>query len=389
MNNGTKDNIRNNRIADRKKTTGLASTTRKIRRMDEKTKRCKRSTAGQTAVRTSSDATNAFLNCTFLPKLNTKDAVHLNKGKTERDFYKSLSKVERHYNISAMPIKNFSYPYNIALSMWDMQAKVRRSLACWADFKLLQHSSNTYIAIEEKCNIDTILYYVPIIPLYKLLKDPERKKSAQLLLSVCSYLYHIADIPYYRQDQSYLAWMYEIHKEWVEQEEEEELTKSYLQEFDKADWIGDRMEQKIFNRINLDLLHLRIEKFNGLNKFDNACKKVAENALSLYTLYPKESIFRNASVEDEDTNEDYYENESIGMDKYISFISDISGWLPDSIIEQLNNEFNEYGRMQEPVILKNFDGRKIPADNLNFECKLFTLLEDLTYLLHNHKIFGR
>lgn len=389
MSNGTKDNIRNNRTADRKKTTGIASTTRKVHRMDEKIKRRRRSTERQTAVRTHSDVANAFLNCTFLPKLNTKEVVQLNNAKTERDFYKSLSKVERHYNIGAMPTKDFGYPYNIALSMWDINSKVSGTLACWADFKLLQDKKNTYISIEEKCNINTILYYVPIIPLYKLLKDPERKKSAQLLLSVCSYLYHIADIPYYRQDQSYLAWIYEIHKDWIEQEEEEELTKSYLKEFDKADWIGDRMEQKMFNRINLDLLQQRIEKFNGLNKFDNACKKVAENALSLYTLYPKESIFRNASVEDEDTDEDYYENESIGMEKYISFISDISGWLPDNIIEQLNNEFNEYGKMQEPVILKNFDGRKIPADNLNFECRLFTLLEDLTYLLHNYKTFEK
>ena len=387
MNYGTQNYSRNNRFTNRKKTGRLTSTARKIYRLDEETKRCKRNTARQTAVCTHSDVTNAFLNCTFLPKLSTKEVVQNKKStvKTERDFYKSLSKVAKHYNTVPLATNGFKYPYKIALSMWDIQLKVKTSLAYWADFKLLQNDMNTYIAIEEKYDMDTTLYYIPIIPLYKLLKDPERKKAAQLLLSVCSYLYHIADIPYYRQEHSYLAWMYEIHRDWVEQDEEEELTKSYLQEFDKADWIGDKMEQKLFNRINLERFKQRIEKFHSRNKFDRACKKLAQNAWSLYTLFPKASIFRNASVDDVDMDDGHDENDCIGMEKYISFISDINGWLPDNLIEQLNNEFNEYGKMQEPVILKNFDGTKIPSDNLDFECRLFTLLEDLAHLLHHYK----
>lgn len=389
MNYGTENNIGNNHITSRRKTKGIASTTRKFRRMDEKAKRCKRSTERQAAVRTHSHVANAFLGNTFLPKLNLKEIAQDNSSKTERDFYKSLSKVARHYNIKTMPTKELNYPYNMVLAIWDIAAKVKRTLPYWADCKLLQDGNKTYIAFEEKCDMDATLYYIPIIPLFKLLKDPDHKKAGQLLLSVCSYLYHIVDIPYYRQDQSYLAWIFDMHLEWVEQDEEEEVTKSYLQEFDKADLIGDRIEQKLFNRINLDVFKQRIDKFRSRNKLDRACKKIAENALSLYTQYPKESIFRNASVNDEDPENEYDENDSIGMEKYISFISDIRGWLPDNIIEQLNNEFNEYGMMQEPVIHKNFDGRKIKSGDLKFECRIFKLLDDLTHLLHNYKTFEK
>ena len=53
--------------------------------------------------------------------------------------------------------------------------------------------------------------------------------------------------------------------------------------------------------------------------------------------------------------------------------------------ESINNEFNEYGKMEEPTICKAFDGSKITQGNLDFENRLFELLDDLSYLLYNYK----
>jgi hypothetical protein len=47
------------------------------------------------------------------------------------------------------------------------------------------------------------------------------------------------------------------------------------------------------------------------------------------------------------------ENEIIGMEKYISFIADTKGWLYESLSDSINNEFNEYGAMEEPTISKS------------------------------------
>ena len=269
--------------------------------------------------------------------------------------------------------------------MWDMETKVKRTNINWDSFKLVQDSKKTFFVSEERYNVGTTLYYIPIAPLFKMLKDPKRKKTAQVLLSVCSYLYHIADVPYYRQEDSYLYWLYETHKDWVEQDEETDETETYRSELRNAEYIGDRIEQKLFNRSNLKIFEQRLNRFKSLDTFDRECWQVACNAFALCTEYPKATFFRNAPLPEEDPYDDDYETEAIGMEKYISFIADTKGWLYESLSESINNEFNEYGKMEEPTICKAFDGSKITQGNLDFENRLFELLDYFSYLLYNYK----
>ncbi|TEB41257.1 hypothetical protein D0809_26450, partial [Flavobacterium circumlabens] len=141
-----------------------------------------------------------------------------------------------------------------------------------------------------------------------------------LLISVCSYLYHIADIPYFRQENSYLYWMYEMHKEWVEQDDETDENEAYKLEFEKAKFIGDCIEQKIFNPMSLQVFGQRLDTFKRSDAFDHECWQIACNAFVLYTEYPKASIYRNAPMREQDPDNDDDDNETIGMEKYISFI---------------------------------------------------------------------
>ncbi|WP_410219745.1 hypothetical protein [Pedobacter sp.] len=371
--------------------TAVAPTVGRVRQLATKTKGRKPSAKGQTEIRTDSNVTNGILKCTFLPKLKTAQSVQACKGtaKTERDFYKSLSKLAEHYGIEPMQTKDFGFPYNIALGMWDMEAKVNRTNINWDSFKLVQDSKKTFLVSEERYNTGTTLYYIPIVPLFRMLHDKGRKHNAHLLLSVCSYLYHIADIPYYRQQDSYLYWLYETHKDWVEQDEETEETECYRNEIKRAEWIGDNIEQKLFNRINLTLFEQRLSQFKSRDTFDRECWQVACNAYALYTEYPNATIFRNAPMPEQDPYNDDYDNEAITMEKYISFIADTKGWLYESLKDSINNEFNEYGILEEPTICKSFDGSEITQGNLDFENRLFALLDDLCTLLYDYKTTGK
>ena len=219
-----------------------------------------------------------------------------------------------------------------------------------------------------------------------MLHDPKRKKTAQLLISVCSYLYHIADIPYYRQENTYLYWMYEMMADWVEQDDETDETESCKSELKQAEEVGDKIEQKLFNRINLQVFEQRLNSFKSLDAFDQECMQVARDAFALFTEYPTAGIFRNAPISEQDPDNDDCDNETIGMEKYISFIADTKGWLYESLSDSINNEFNEYGIMEEPVICKHFDTSEITAESLDFENRLFPLLNDLCELLYEYKI---
>ena len=383
MNYATQHHIGNYQHTRTETTTAIAPTVGRVRQLATKTKGRKPSAERQAEIRTNSNATNGILKCTFLPKLKTAKSVQACQ-KTERDFYKSLSQLAEHYNIEATQTKDFGFPYNIVLAMWDMETKVKRTNKNWDSFKLVQDSKKTFFVSEERYNVGTTLYYIPIIPLFQMLKDPKRKKTAPLLLSVCSYLYHIADVPYYRQEDSYLYWLYEMHKDWVEQDEKTDETESYKRELRNAEYIGDRIEQKLFNRTNLKVFEQRLNRFKSVDMFDKECWQVACNAFALCTEYPNTTIFSNATLPEKDPYDDD-ENEVIGMEKYISFIADTRGWLYESLSDTINNEFNEYGAMEEPTISKRFDGSEIPKANLDFENRLFGLLNDLGGLLYEYK----
>ena len=383
MNYATQHHIGNYQHTRTETTTAIAPTVGRVRQLATKTKGRKPSAERQAEIRTNSNATNGILKCTFLPKLKIAQSVQACQ-KTERDFYKSLSKLAKHYRIEPMQTNSFKFPYNITLAMWDMENKVKRTNSNWDGFRLVKDSRKTYFIGEERYNTGTTLYYIPVVPLFKMLKDPKRKKTAQLLLSVCSYLYHIAQIQYYRQEESYLYWLYEMMNDWVEQDEETEETESYKSELRNAEYIGNRIEQKLFNRTNLKVFEQRLNRFKSVDMFDKECWQVACNAFALCTEYPNTTIFSNATLPEKDPY-DNDENEIIGMEKYISFIADTKGWLYESLSDTINNEFNEYGAMEEPTISKRFNGSEISTANLDFEKRLFGLLNDLSGILYEYK----
>lgn len=378
--------IGDNQSTRKKTTKTIVPTVERVCQLVAKTKGRKRNSERQTEISSNTNVANGFLKTSFLPKLKETNSVQPCKKtvKTERDFYTSLSQLAEHYKIEPIQTNQFEYPYNMALAIWDIEEKLKQRVLNWQEISLIQDSKKTYFISEERYNTDTTLYYIPIEPLYQMLHDPKRKRNAQLLISVCSYLYHIANIPYFRQEENYLYWMYEMHKDWVEQDDETEEIEVYKREFIKAELIGDSIEQKLFNRINLQVFEQRLNTFKSRDTFDQDCWQMACNAFALYTEYPQASIFRNAPINEDPENEEE-ENEVIGMEKYISFISHSKGWLYESIADSINNEFNEYGAMQEPTVCKRFDGKDVNNTNLDFENRLFALLNDTCNLLYNYE----
>lgn len=112
MNYETQHHIGNYQYTRTAKATEIAPTVGRVRRVDAKTKRRKRSTERQTEICTNSNATNGFLKCTFLPKPKTEQSVQAYKetAKTEKDFYQSLSNLAEHYRIEPMLTKDFQFP---------------------------------------------------------------------------------------------------------------------------------------------------------------------------------------------------------------------------------------------------------------------------------------
>ena len=380
----TQHHIGKNKRSRRKRTTKITPTIGRVFTMASKTKDSERNTERQTKIRTHSNASNGFLKWRFLPKqeqmLTIQDGKEMEK--TERDFYKPLSNFAKQYNVEPMPTQEFDFPYNIALGLWDIEKKIKQTNEDWKSFKLIRNDKNIHFVKEEKYGTGTSLYYIPIVPLFQMLHDKNCRKNAQLLLSVCSYLYQIADIPYYRQQSSYLYWIYEMHEDWMEQgDEAEEDLQEFRHQFKISKIIGDKIEKKLGNLKNLEVFEQRLNNFKPRNTFDQNCYKVAFDAFALYSEYPKTTLFRNKPTPEQDPYNDDYGNKAIGMDMYISFVADTNSCLYRNIEESINAEFNEYGGMEEPTIYTPINGTTISKANFDFENRLFILMEDLYKVL--------
>ena len=382
--NATQHHIGKNKSSRRKRTTTIKPTIGRVRKMASKTQNSQRNKERPTKICTQNNATNGFLKCKFLPKQEEISTIQDGKEmeKTERDFYKSLSQFAKQYNVEPMQTQEFDFPYNIAVGLWDIENKMKQVNEDWSQFKLMRNDKNIHFVKEEKYSTGTSLYYIPIVPLFQMLHDKNCRKNAQLLLSVCSYLYQIADIPYYRQQSSYLYWIYEMHEDWIEQgDEAEEDLQEFRHQFKISKIIGDKIEKKLGNLKNLEVFEQRLNNFKPRNTFDQNCYKVAFDAFALYSEYPKTILFRNKPTLEQDPYNDDYGNKAIGMDMYISFVADTNSCLYRNIEESINAEFNEYGGMEEPTIYTPINGTTISKANFDFENRLFILMEDLYKVL--------
>lgn len=173
----------------RQRTKKTVSTVKSIFRMDEAGKRQFRDSAGQTAVSSDSTSSNGFLKIRFLPKMMISENTEVcenskNAKKTERDFFKSLNQLTKHYNIDQLPVGNFKYPYNIALSIWHTAKMLRENKPHFNSLQLVQDNDERYLISEERYNTSTTLFYIPVIPLYHLLKTKPGKNQHN-----CFYLF--------------------------------------------------------------------------------------------------------------------------------------------------------------------------------------------------------
>lgn len=391
--NATKNNLGKSKNSRKTKAKTTAPTVGRICRVDKTPKRHERNSERPTEISSNKSTANGFLECTFLPKLKENDVqevvtneqnliqIQRKNAKTESDFYQSLSQMAEHYGLNPTTTRHFGYPYNIALALDDIQKQLKNKVRDWEEIRLIEEKGKTYFTSEERYNTGAILYYIPIVPLYRLSKNPKRKQAVQLLQSVCSYLYHIAGVPYYRKQDSYLFWMYEMVTEWITSDDENEETPIYLSEIKQAEHIGDFMEQKIYNHHNLTRFKDHLKNFKAKDRFDNDCFMLARKIFSLYQQYPNATIYQNLQSNTE--TEEYESDTIVSMDKYISFCAEAKGLMFQTLFEAVNSDLQEYATMQEPMVIKKFDGSNITNNNLDFENRLFPLIEELIYILNN------
>ena len=297
-------------------------------------------------------------------------------------YYSSLRLLTQSHGIEVNEHKDKAYPYNILLSYWESTRALNRQPIETTLHIVRDDSERVRVATKQVFEAGHTLYFVPVMPLFRLFLMQEQKRCAELLLSVFAYLYHEVQIPYHRDVSSYLFYQYDIHKDWLLDcagDYEREEFEANMSEIIKNEYVGDEMERKIHNRYQLAHFGERLSAFRPKTLFERDALRVATEAWELWQDYPDATVFRNVS------DIDPYECDEIAsFDRYVSFVGDVDGWLYTNIERCISDELNEYGETQQPCKVQVFDDPEADkATGLEFEHRLFDLICELTTLLTN------
>lgn len=352
----------------------------KIHKRNGQAPRCARSTEKQNKVSSLGTSANGFLRKKFLPLFEASTNCP-DKKIAEKAFFKSFDILAELHHLSSFDAQNNPYPYNVLLAHHFAQTQLCKS-AHEIELSIMQDDDHRVkLAGKTVYHTGNTLYYIPVLPLYRLMQDKSQRQGAELLLSVFAYLYHIAEIPYYREDYSALGYHYECLEDWFFeqcQEDQKEEIVAMQQELNRACFYGDQMFRKIYNPYHLNNFKRKIESFTLSTDLGQQCLRIAKKTFEIFKQYPNESIFRNTS------NENFQHDDGIIMaQQYISFIADSQGILYENIERAINDEFNECSEMQQPVLFQIYDNQNKPChQGLDFEYKIFPLINDLCTLLN-------
>lgn len=354
------------------------------RKPRQETGRCTNKKRQETGC-TSRLAANGFLKQAFFPLYECGQYLP-EQSKVEQGLKASLSILSEKGIEVIVDYINKNYPYNILLAQADLQRQLETDRDCYELMVATDDADNIFFAGREVYDTGTSFYFIPVFPLYRLIKEKTHRQSADLLLSVFAYLYHIVGIPYYRDSHSALNYYYEMTEEWLRDDiDSYDLEDQYrqLSELNKANFFGDLLHRKMYNSVHLNTMSERLTSFKAHCDFDLDCLRIAQSFYNLSQQFPNAGVFDHISEMDGDIDDD---DQVVRAEQYISFIADNEGWLYESIADTLNNEFNECGFMEQPTITEIFTAEaKNNVTNLDFEKQLFPLIADLCSLLNEIK----
>ena len=335
---------------------------------------------GQDKERTAAPASNGFLSHRFLPLVSERAQLK-NWRSREQGFFTSLLHLATQYKFIPLDVSAVAYPYNIYLAYQHAKSCMEKQLADETLFISGDEIAATCLATAKAMNTGRTLYYLPLQPLYRMLREKKQRRSAQLLLSVMSYLLEVAQIPSYTSGD-YVSYCHNTIEEWLNEAEgewEEEEFKQVHSQIRMAEYGGMKMSKQMRHPYHLSEWQSRIDRFKAHSETEKEILVVATTAYTLYRQYPERRWYDYICPGLTDPQEEY----RVAADQYISLTWSASGWLSDQLEDFVNTDTQEACVTDEPLNIKRFDREGGTLINsLDFEKGLLQIFETLGSLLY-------
>lgn len=355
------------------------SAIRRVRHVHRPPARRKRSTAKQTSQRTPVINGNGFLNHCFRPFWG----INLPSWKQmEKEFLDSVSHLCALYHWPLPEITGIAFPQNVT----EAYRQVKERLKEYKMDSIIIRDKKRRACLATVKGYDTgyTLYYIPVRPLWLLLQNKEQKELSRIIILLFRYLYHIAGVPYYRED-SYLYNQYETLTDWLENDidgdEDEQYRQHQVQQMKQLKDAGDEVFPLLKQPFKSTVLKQAIKEYEQNKQQDINATKLAEDFLNLYNDYPSRSL--HGSLQKNLLHPD--QSEYIYLEQYLSFFWSSNDCFYDTLMDMINSELQEMGFQEEPVSIQYFDQpQEKEIHHFDFEQRFFQLADRLSELLNQH-----
>jgi hypothetical protein len=325
-----------------------------------------------------------FLRHSFRPLLVQDENVPIIQA--EQNFFTSLKNLESAYGLKETPLSLKPYPYNIMEAFQIVKEQVDKASE-YEKLFLVRYGEYPYcLATAMAWDTGYHLYYIPFDALLQIMREKKLKNEANMMLSMCSYLSQVAGLPSYAKGDG-VNCIYEQLGDWMEQEsygddvEEQENQQNAFRELAIAKYYGKKIQKRIDHSFHLSAWEDRIKRYVPKDEKGREVKALAEKLFALYREYPQRQFY-----EQYQTNHWFSEYDSImRADEYLSFIWSFDGWLGEQAYQYICDCSDSRDGMEEPLQFKIYDeplGRM--PENLDFEKRLFILVDELAYLINNY-----
>jgi len=326
-------------------------------------------------------ANNGFLRKAFVPIISRQLGMLGQPQKIETEFYQSLKNLTAFYDLDLPDFGDLGYPLNVAKSFGKAKELFDKKSTGLELVILKNKQHKSCVTTVKTYNTGMSLFYVAVKPLYLLFNSPHQKAKANLLLSIFTYLYQVAGVPYFLD--GFLGSEYDMIYEWYTNDPADYDETDYneiMESFRVMNYFGAKLLKSIRHKYHLQQFQNRVQHFIPKTPNDGELQSVGIELLNIYLQCPDRSIFKNI----QNTLIGTPEEDRILPDQYISFFWDDKGAVYEQLMETINVSFQEISGIDEPTAIQCFDHRQDKeSHDLEFENKFFNSLGNLSDVLND------
>jgi len=301
------------------------------------------------------------------------------------EFFRSVENLARLYRLVIAEVTDLPYPSNIHAAFVQLKQQLERAQPALSLAIVQTNGGITTLATAKEVDLQGCLYYIPLRPIFRLLRRKKARQVAPILLSIAGYIRQRMGMPCYSDWGSYMANVHGILEQWVDDmdgERDEKEAAEFYREFRRAERVGYYMHQKLRQPARRTKLISYLQTFDPVGEWQVRLGQLAGDFIQLDHAYPNRCLFEEIPTGFLD--EEAREEDRVSKEQYMSFVYDHYSWLGEEVNDYVETSLQECPVVDAPVTVQYFyEPQPEERHDPTYEESCFRLLNEFAYLLNN------